>query len=405
MLTAQKKANSVLFASTLSFTTCFMVWMIFSVAGMPIKDEFNLNPTQFGLLTAMPVLTGSLCRMPLGMLTDKYGGKIVMFLLMILCVPAVFLLKYANNYYHFLLISLWLGLVGGSFSVGTPYVAKWFDKKRQGMAMGIFGAGVSGTAVNLFIAPFIISAYGWRALPVVYAAILLVVAVIFWCCSFTNKAHLVTSQTSLWDQIKLIKDKNVLKYSQYYTVVFGGYVGISLWMVNYYVEEYHLNLTQAALIATCFSLPGGVLRAMGGWLSDKFGAHRVTWSIMWVCWVAFFLLSYPQTQMTIQTIHGPSEFYIGLNVYVFSAILFVVAIALAIGQASVFKYIANDFPENIGTVSGIVGLAGGIGGFLLPILFGALTDITGIRSSSFMLMYGTVCVSLIWMHFSFRKNN
>ena len=173
-------------------------------------------------------------------------------------------------------------------------------------------------------------------------------------------------------------------------------------MVSYYVQEYGFSLTQAAFLAACFSLPGGVLRALGGWLSDKYGAYKVTWAVMWVCWVAFFILSYPQTAMTINTINGPMSFDIGINATVFTIILFVVGIAMAIGKASVFKFIADDFPKDIGTVSGVVGLAGGLGGFLLPIMFGMLVDFTGVRSSSFMLMYGCVCVSLIWMHFSFK---
>ena len=157
-------------------------------------------------------------------------------------------------------------------------------------------------------------------------------------------------------------------------------------------------VSSAALLAACFSLPGGVLRAIGGVLSDKYGAHAVTWWVMWVSWVCLFLLSYPQTEFTISTINGPQTFEIGLNVYVFTALMFVLGVAWAFGKASVFKYIANDYPNNIGAISGIVGLAGGLGGFVLPILFGVLVDLTGIRSSAFMLLYGVVWVSLIWMY-------
>ena len=124
---------------------------------------------------------------------------------------------------------------------------------------------------------------------------------------------------------------------------------------------------------------------------------------MWVCWVAFFLLSYPQTNFTIMTVNGPRDFFIGLTPTLFTTLLFVVGIAMAVGKASVFKFISDEFPENIGAVSGVVGLAGGLGGFVLPILFGVMVDLTGIRSSSFMLLYGTVCVSLVWMHFSFKE--
>lgn len=403
MNTDTRKSVIVLTSSTISFAICFMIWMVFAVLGLPIKQQFHLTETQFGLLTAIPVLSGSLVRVPLGIWTDRFGGRIVFFLLMLGCVPAVFLLKYAHNYEQFLLIGLWLGLVGGSFSVGTPYVAKWFRKQNQGLAMGIFGAGNAGAALNKFLAPAIIAAYGWQMVPTIYGVVLLVTAVLFWLCSYNTVVSKRSETVPLSAQLKLMKDPRVLKYSQYYSVVFGGYVGISLWMVSYYVNEYHFTLVEAALLAACFSLPGGVLRAFGGWLSDKYGAHKVTWAVMWVCWVAFFLLSYPQTQMVIQTVNGSMNLHIGLNATVFTVLLFVVGVALAIGKASVFKYIANDFPHDMGTVSGVVGLAGGLGGFLLPIMFGALLDITGIRSTSFMLMYGTVSVSLIWMYFSFKK--
>ena len=171
-------------------------------------------------------------------------------------------------------------------------------------------------------------------------------------------------------------------------------------MVQYYVGEYGLDIRVAALLAACFSLPGGVLRAIGGVLSDKYGAHSVTWWVMWVSWICLFLLSYPQTDFTILTVNGPTTFHIGLNVYMFTALMAVLGVAWAFGKASVFKYISDDYPGNIGAISGIVGLAGGMGGFILPILFGVLMDWTGIRSSAFMLMYGVVWVSLIWMYWT-----
>jgi NNP family nitrate/nitrite transporter-like MFS transporter len=202
------------------------------------------------------------------------------------------------------------------------------------------------------------------------------------------------------DQLKAMKDPRVWKYSQYYSIVFGGYVALALWMPQYYVGEFELQLASAALLAAAFSLPGGVLRAIGGWLSDKYGAHQVTWWVLWVSWICLFLLSYPQTDMTIQTVNGPKTFHVGLNVYLFTALMFIMGIAWAFGKASVFKYISDDFTDNIGVVSGVVGLAGGLGGFLLPIMFGILLDLTGIRSSAFMLLYGVVWVSLIWMYWT-----
>ena len=399
-ITQQRKAWSVLIVSTLAFTVCFMVWMMFGVIGIPIKKLLNLNATQFGLLTATPVLTGSLIRVPLGIWTDRYGGRIVMTLLMAATVPAIWLMAYATAYWHFLVIGLFVGLAGGSFSVGTPYVARWFPSNRQGMAMGIYGAGNSGSAVNKFIAPVLLVAFGWNIVPQVYAAIMAGAVILFWLFSFSDPTHLVTTRVKFSDQLKTLKDPKVLKYCQYYSIVFGGYVALALWMVQYYIGEFGLEIRVAALLAACFSLPGGVLRAVGGWLSDKYGAHSVTWWVLWVSWICLFLLSYPQTDFTINTITGPQTFHLGLNVYMFTLLMFVLGIAWAFGKASVFKYIANDYPDNIGAISGIVGLAGGLGGFVLPIMFGLLLDFTGIRSSAFMLMYGVVWVSLIWMYWT-----
>jgi MFS transporter, NNP family, nitrate/nitrite transporter len=396
----QRQALSVLIVSTLAFTVCFMVWMMFGVIGIPIKKTLGLNATQFGLLTATPVLTGSLIRVPLGIWTDRYGGRIVMALLMAVTVPAIWLMSYATAYWHFLVIGLFVGLAGGSFSVGTPYVARWFPKNRQGFAMGVYGAGNSGAAVNKFIAPALVVAFGWTMVPQVYAAVMLGTVLLFWMFSHSDPAHLVPPNTKFSDQLKMLKEPKVLKYCQYYSIVFGGYVALSLWMVQYYVGEFGLDIRTAALLAACFSLPGGVLRAVGGWFSDKYGAHSVTWWVMWVSWICLFLLSYPQTDFTVLTVNGPKTFHIGLNVYAFTGLMFLLGTAWAFGKASVFKYISDDYPTNIGTVSGIVGLAGGLGGFVLPIMFGALMDLTGIRSSAFMLMYGVVWVSLIWMYWT-----
>ncbi len=390
----------VLGMSTLAFTVCFMVWMMFAVLGVPIKELLQLNETQFGLLAATPVLTGSLVRLPLGLLTDRFGGRSVFFLLMLACVAPLYLISHATAYWQFLVLGLFVGLAGGSFSVGIAYVAKWFDKENQGFAMGIFGAGNAGAALTKFLAPALIAAGSWQLVPKVFSAILFITALLFWFLSAENKDHRSASGATLREQLSSLKDPAVWRYCQYYSIVFGGYVALALWMTKYYVQEYGFSLQSAALLAACFSLPGGVLRAVGGWMSDRWGAQSVTWWVLWVSWICLFLLSYPQTQLQVQTINGPIDFHIGLNPALFTVLLFVMGIAFAFGKASVFKYIANDYPKNMGAVSGIVGLAGGLGGFVLPILFGALVDLTGVRSSCFMLMYGVVWVSLTWMYFS-----
>jgi MFS transporter, NNP family, nitrate/nitrite transporter len=386
--------------STLAFTVCFAVWMMFAVIGIPIKKMLDLNATQFGLLTATPVLTGSLVRVPLGMWTDKYGGRIVFTLLMLSTVIPIWLIGYATEFWQFLVLGLFVGLAGGSFSVGTPYVARWFDRKNQGFAMGIFGAGNSGAAVTKFVAPAIVVAIGWVYVPQIFAVAMLITAIAFWFFTYSDPKHLVPGNVSYRRQLECLRDPKVWKYCQYYSIVFGGYVALALWMVHYYVGEFGLDIRIAALLAACFSLPGGVLRAIGGWMSDKWGAHRVTWWVMWVSWICLFLLAYPATSYTVQTVNGPVTFTLAHNVWTFTILMFLLGIAWAFGKASVFKYIADDFPTNIGTISGVVGLAGGLGGFILPIMFGALLDLTGVRSTAFMLMYAVVWVSLIWMYWT-----
>ncbi len=389
---------SVAIMSTLAFTVCFAIWMMFAVIGIPIKKTLDLNATQFGLLTATPVLTGSLIRVPLGMWTDKYGGRIVFFLLMLATVVPIWLITYATQFWHFLVLGLFVGLAGGSFSVGTPYVARWFERNQQGFAMGVFGAGNSGAAVTKFVAPALVVAYGWTMVPQVYAVSMLIMAVAFWLFTYHDPKHVVPGSVTYRRQLEAFRDPKVWKYCQYYSIVFGGYVALSLWMVQYYVGEFGLDIRVAALLAACFSLPGGVLRAIGGWMSDKWGAHKVTWWVMWVSWVCLFLLAYPDTSYTVQTTGGPVTFTLAHNVWSFTFLMFLLGIAWAFGKASVFKYISDEYPSNIGTISGVVGLAGGLGGFILPIMFGALLDLTGVRSTAFMLMYGVVFVSLIWMY-------
>jgi NNP family nitrate/nitrite transporter-like MFS transporter len=384
---------SVLFISTWAFTVCFAVWMMFGVVGIPIREQLGLDSTEFGLLTATPVLTGAIFRLPLGIWTDRFGGRIIMLLLLVACAVPLWLAAYATALWQFLLLGLALGLVGASFSVGTPYVARFFPKESRGFAMGFFGAGTVGAALNMFVAPWLIAAYGWQMVPKVYAVALLVTALLFWVLSKPDPG--VGGQVpSMWRQLSVLRNPRVWKYCQYYSIVFGGFTALSIWKPQYFKTEYGFTISQASLLAACFSLPGGAFRAFGGWLSDRFGAHNVTWWVLWVAWVCLFLLSYPKTDLIVHTIRDPLSFRIALPSWFFTMLLFALGIAFACGMASTFKYIGDDFPDSMGAVSGIVGMAGGVGGFLLPIIFGAILDMFGVNSSCFMLLYGIIWVSL-----------
>jgi NNP family nitrate/nitrite transporter-like MFS transporter len=387
MATHRQKQLSVLGASTLAFTICFAIWVMFSIIGIPIKERLGLNETEFGLLAALPILTGSLIRLPLGMLTDKLGGRLVFSVLMALCIAPLWLISYATEYWQFLVLGLFVGLAGGSFSVGISYCARWFEKSKQGFAMGIFGAGNAGAALTKFVAPSLVLAFGWQMVPKVYAIGLAVTTLLFVLLTHSEPSHKVSKGVTIKAQLHALKDIRVWEYSQHYAIVFGGYVALSLWMTKYYINEYGFGIATAALIATIFVLPSGMLRAAGGWLSDRFGAKAVTSSVIWISWVCLLLLSIPKL----------------LDWRVFTALLFVVGLMWAFGKASVFKHIADDYPDQIGVISGIVGLVGGLGGFVFPILFGVLVDLTGVRSSAFMLLFAVTSISVVWLHLGERK--
>lgn len=395
--TVPLRAWSVLAASTLAFMVCFVVWMMFGVLGVQLRADLGLNSTEFGLLTSTPVLTGALMRLPLGTWTDRFGGRIVMTVLLVVCAVPVYVVSYATQLWQFLVIGLFLGCVGASFAVGTPYVARFFPPQRRGLAMGVFGAGTSGAAVNLFVTPLLLNAYGWRVVPRIYAIALLATAVIFWLASAPDPGA-GKRGGSLLDSFKVLRDPRVWRLCQYYSIAFGGFTAVSLWIPQYLKNEYGMSLVMASAFAAGFSLPGSVLRALGGALSDRFGAHAVTWWGLWVAWISLFLLSYPATDFVIHTIDGTAALKLSMPVAGFVALTFVLGAVFAFGMASTFKYVADDFPDNMGVVTGIVGLAGGLGGFLLPILFGMLLDFARVRTTCFMLLYGIVWVSLILIY-------
>lgn len=405
MTTTTTKRNLVLTMSTLSFAVNFAVWTMFSIIGIKIKAELNLTDTQFGLLVATPILTGSITRLPLGILTDKFGGRIIFFIQMILVAIPTYGLAFANQYWQYLVIGLFVGLAGGSFAIGIAYTSAWFDKQHQGTAMGIFGAGNAGAAITNLVAPIIVVSFGWRAVPQVYSLAMLLMAIAFWFLTYTDPRHAehkagTRTLPTLAEQLKPLGELRVWRFGLYYYFVFGGFVALALWLPKYYLNEYSLDLKTASFITLLFTLPSGLIRALGGYVSDKAGARVVNWWVFWISAVSLILLSYPATQMTIQGIEGPIQMNIGLNVYAFTFLVFVVGIAQGFGKASVYRLIHDYYPNNMGSVGGMVGVIGGLGGFSLPIFFGIASDLIGIRSSCFMLLFGLVAVCMVWMNYS-----
>lgn len=404
LISNYNRANSVLSMSSIAFSACFAVWVIFSIIGIPLKAFLDLTEIQFGLLLSMPILSGSLLRLPMAALTDRHGGRNVFAILLASILVPLYLIGSATEYWQLLVLGLFVGVAAASFTAGMTYTTRWYPSARQGLLMGGFEVGNVGTALIKIIAPTVIAVWAWQTVPQFYAIAMIVVVILFWMFTYQDPNHKSIQTTSLGSQLRLIKDPKIWKYCQYYSLVFGGFVGVSLWITKYYVNEYDLDLTTAVLLAIIFVLSSGIVRLLGGWLSDKYGAYIVTWSVLWVSWVALFLLSYPQTSMTIKVLTGDDwQFSLGMNVWVFTAIIFVLGMAWGLGKASVFKALADEFPDDFAVASGIVGLAGGMGGFLLLILFGFLIDLTRVNSSIFMLLYGATCVSLVLMYFTFGR--
>ena len=399
-MTEQGKRVSVLTMNTLAFTVNFAIWTMFSIIGIRIKAELGLNETEFGLLVATPILTGSLIRLPLGMLTDRYGGRIVFFIHMLLVAIPTYGLAFATQYWQYLVIGLFVGLAGGSFAIGIAYTSAWFPKEKQGTAMGIFGVGNAGSAVTNLAAPLLVVAFGWRMVPQVYSIALLVMAVIFWFLTFPDPKLEERKRKNVFptigQQLAPLMDARVWRLGLAYYFVFGGFVALALWLPKYYIGEYGLDLKTAAFITMFFTLPSGVIRALGGFVSDRWGGDTVTWWVFWVCIVCLFFLAYPPTTLTIHGIKGDVSVKIGVGVVLFTVLAFIVGIAQGIGKASVYRSLADHYPDNMGSVGGLVGVIGGLGGFSLPIVFGIAADATNVRSSTFMLMYAMLAGVMIW---------
>ncbi|ACP23179.1 probable nitrate transporter protein (plasmid) [Sinorhizobium fredii NGR234] len=386
-----------LWISTAAFTICFAVWTIFSIIGVRIKQELGLSEAQFGLLIGMPILTGSLIRIVLGIWTNRYGGRLVYTVTMLAAALSTFLLAHATTYPEMLLAGLGVGLAGGSFAVGVAYVSPFFPPEKQGTALGIFGAGNVGAAVTKFLAPFVLVAYGWQMVAQVWAAGLLHTAVVFWFTTEDDpkfRARRETSQPrkSFLSEFAPLRNVQVWRFSLYYFFAFGGFVALALWLPRYLVGVYGFSIETAGMIAAAYSIPGSIFRAYGGALSDRIGARKIMHAMFAVSAVATLILSVPEGGAVLH-----------ITPVVFVGATFVLGFVMSLGKAAVYKHIPAYYPEHVGAVGGVVGMMGGLGGFILPVAFGFLKDWTGLWSSCFMLLFAIVAISMIWMNASIRQ--
>jgi NNP family nitrate/nitrite transporter-like MFS transporter len=294
--------------NTVAFTVCFACWTMNGVLITYLVDQliFSFDTVQVGWLIGIPILSGSLLRLPVGVLTDKYGGRVVFTVLMLLAAVPMYAMSMVNTYEQFLWGSLGFGLAGAGFAVGIAYTSVWFPPERQGTALGIFGIGNAGSALTSMGAPLVLNALtanganpeGWRTLPKLYAGSLLVMAAIFALSTFSRKvAH--GHEHTLRQRLAPLKSVRVWRFGLYYFVVFGAFVALAQWLIPYYVNVYSMSVATAGLMAAIFSLPSGVIRALGGWMSDLWGARAVMYWVFGVCLLCLVALCVPR--MDIQS--------------------------------------------------------------------------------------------------------
>jgi MFS transporter, NNP family, nitrate/nitrite transporter len=388
---------------TVAFAANFAAWTLFAILGMQIRSDLHLSDTAFGVLLATPILTGAVACLICGILAERFSARVIFFSQTLIVALSLFTLPYAQTFSDFLIFGLVLGISGGTFATGISYVSSWFEGALQGTAMGIFGAGNVGAAITNLVAPIIIINYGWQAVPNYYGVVLLVVAVFFWV--FTRPAPKESDSKERQPLIKgfrPLRDLRVWRFGLYYYFVFGGFLALTLWLPQYYVGEYGLDLKTASFVTLLFTLPAAIVRALGGWFADNFGARRMNWLVFWVCLVCLFFLSYPPTTMTIHGVERDLFLDIRISLWMFVLLTFVVGLAMGFGKASIFRIIYDYYPDNVGAVGGAVSAIGALGGFSLPILFGIAADQTGIRSSCFMLLYGVLAGCMVLMFYAIK---
>lgn len=306
------KSLSALAMSTLAFTLCFAAWTLNGVLVTFLVENgvYRWDQAQIGWLIGIPVLTGSLMRLPVGLLTDKFGGRKIYTILLLLSAIPMYLLGSVHSYAGFLWASLGFGLSGASFAVGIAFTSVWFSKERQGTALGIFGAGNAGTAITSMGAPLLLKKLtlvgsnieGWRAAPKIYAAALMMMAVLFFVFTTEKKTEHAAGR-SLGQMLSPLKHLRVWRFGFYYFLVFGCFVALAQWLIPYYVGVYGMSLAMAGLLAATFSLPVGFIRAFGGWLSDKVGARSVMYYAFGLSFLACAALMVPR--MSIES-PGPA---------------------------------------------------------------------------------------------------
>jgi NNP family nitrate/nitrite transporter-like MFS transporter len=403
----------VLVISTITFTLMFAVWLMFGILGIPIRAEFGLTDVQLAWLTAVAVLNGSIWRLPAGIAADRWGGRRVMAAMLFATAIPSFLIAYVGGYGILLFLAFLVGFAGNSFSVGISWVSAWWPQNRQGLALGIFGAGNVGASVTKLIGPTLITIIpvagyfagvvpgGWRFIPFVYGVALIVAGFVVLIGTPRND-RVPGRGRSLGSMLVPLKQIRVWRLSLYYLVVFGGYVALAAWLPKYYVDVYGTNITTAGLLTALFIFPASLLRPLGGWLSDSYGARRVLYFSFTMILIASGVLLMPYGYIVVTNPDGSTSELLpwSVGLVTFTVLIVLIGVAMGVGKAAVFKHIPEYFPRDVGAVGGLVGSLGALGGFFLPLLFAYISGWTGHPQSTFGVLFVVTAITALWMHFT-----
>ncbi len=351
---------------TLAFLLCFTVWGLVSPLAPDFRERYGLTTTESGVLVAVPVVLGALARIPLGLLADRYGGRWVFSALMLFTTAPLALAGLTDSFLQLIGVAFLLGVAGASFAVGVPFVSRWFSAERQGMALGIYGAGSGGTALSAQIAPRLWDGLGWRWAFWSFIPVMLGFAVLFWLLA--RDAPGPRAAGTLGQRVAPFRRPMAWVLSLFYFVTFGAFVAITVYLPTYLTDSYDLSKSSAALRVSGFVALGTLFRAIGGTLADKLGAARLLNGVFTGAALLAIVLAF-QPSMPLLTLG-----FLGISA------------CLGAGNGAVFKLVPSLFPKETGAVTGLVGAAGGLGGFFPPILMGLVRDINGDYAIAFMLL-------------------
>lgn len=365
-----KKAQANLALATIGFGLCFAVWSLISPLAPQFQKSLGLTNTETALLLALPVILGSLARIPMGILTDRFGGRKVFTALIVFSIlPAIFM-GFAHSYAMMLVGGFFLGMAGSSFAVGVPFVSRWYSPQSQGTALGIYGVGNIGTAVASYSVPWIASNYGTQYAFWVFAPVLAVYAALFW--FLAEDASGAPKPGSLSQNLQLVKRERLSWiFSLFYFVTFGGFVAFSMFLPKLLVDWFAFSKMDAGLRTAGFVALATLARPLGGYVADRIGGARLLALVFGVAPVLALVLAYEALAPQIGAVTVAMLLMAGL---------------LGLGNGSVFKLVAQYFRHDTGVVTGIVGAAGGLGGFFPPMVMGAVRDLTGSYSIGLLLL-------------------